>query len=152
MLSVDNASRALGMRLISAGVGKSCVEMKIREDMLNGHRTAHGGILFSLADSAFAFACNSRNQRNVVAAAHMDFLRPAILKDVLRATAIEHSLGSRLGLYDVTVRNQRGETVAVFRGKSCRIEGRIIEELPVIEKKREKAPASKASKSRSSKR
>ncbi len=145
----DRASHSMGIKIISAAVGNCCVEMRIREDMLNGHTTCHGGMLFALADSAFAFACNSRNQRTVIAAAHIDFLRPAVLNDVLRATAIEHTLGSRLGLYDVTVTNQRGETVALFRGKSCPIDGTIIEDLPVIHKARSSAKKLQASKKRS---
>lgn len=149
MMCEDRASHAMGIKIISAEVGKCRVEMRIREDMLNGHKTCHGGMMFTLADSAFAFACNSRNQRTVIAAAHMDFLRPAVLNDVLRATAIEHTLGSRLGLYDVTVTNQRGETVALFRGKSCPIEGTIIDDLPVIHNARSSAKKLQASKIRS---
>lgn len=149
LMHKDRASNAMGIKIISAELGKCCVEMRIREDMLNGHTTCHGGMLFALADSAFALACNSRNQRTVIAAAHIDFLRPAVLNDVLRATAIEHSLGSRLGLYDVTVTNQRDQTVALFRGKSCPIDGTIIEGLPVILKARSSTKKLQVSKKRS---
>ncbi len=126
MLREDRATKALGMRVISVAEGTACMEMPVREDMLNGHLTCHGGILFALADTAFAFACNSRNQRTVAAGAQIDYLRPAVKGDVLRAKAVELSAGRRLGLYDVAVVNQRGETVALFRGKSCRIEGTVI--------------------------
>jgi acyl-CoA thioesterase len=142
MVREDRATRALGIKLVSVEEGACCVEMKIREDMLNGHTTCHGGILFTLADTAFGIACNSRNQRTVAAAGHIDFLRPALLNDVLRATAIERSVGSRLGLYDVTLTNQRNQTIALFRGKSCRIEGSIIEDPPVVLKKVKKPQAS----------
>ena len=127
MLREDRATRMLGMRVVSATAGASCVEMTVREDMLNGHRTCHGGILFALADSAFAFACNSYNYRAVAAGATMDYMRPAFEGDVIRATAVELSAGKRLGLYDVTLRNTKGQTVGMFRGKSCRVEGLVIE-------------------------
>jgi acyl-CoA thioesterase len=128
MLREDRATAMLGISLVSVEAGAACVEMKIREDMINGHATCHGGILFALADTAFGMACNSRNLCTVAAAGQIDFLRPAVQGDVLRATAVERSAGRRLGLYDVNVINQRDETVALFRGKSCRIEGTIVEE------------------------
>jgi acyl-CoA thioesterase len=128
MLQEDRATRTLGIRLVSVDSGAACVEMPIREDMLNGHATCHGGILFTLADTAFGIACNSRNLRTVAAAGQIDFIRPAVLGDVLQATAIERSAGRRLGLYDVDVTNQRGQTIALFRGKSCRVEGAIVDE------------------------
>jgi acyl-CoA thioesterase len=128
MLKEDRATATLGIRLVSVDAGSASVEMTMREDMLNGHATCHGGILFTLADTAFGIACNSRNQRTVAAAGQIDFLRPAVLGDVLQAAAVERSAGRRLGLYDVTITNQRGQTIALFRGKSCRIEGTIVDE------------------------
>ncbi len=127
MLEQDKATRGLGIVLIHAEPGGCCVEMNVREDMLNGFSTCHGGVLFSFADSAFGMACNSRNERTVAAAGRIDFLRPALPGDVLRASAVERSVGWRLGMYDVTLTNQRGETVALFRGKSCRVEGTIVD-------------------------
>ena len=128
MLRDDRATHVLGMRLVSAEAGTCSVDMRVREDMLNGHGTCHGGILFTLADTAFGIACNSRNQRTVAAAGQIDFLRPAVMGDTLRATAIERSVGRRLGLYDVTLTNQRDQTIALFRGKSCRVDGSIIDD------------------------
>lgn len=127
MMNADRAAAMLGMHLLSVDAGTAAVEMPIRADMLNGHGTCHGGILFALADTALGLACNSRNRRTVSAAAQIDYLRPALPGDILQATVIERSTGRRLGLYDVTVTNQHGQTVALFRGKSCRIEGTLVD-------------------------
>jgi acyl-CoA thioesterase len=127
LLHDDRATLMLGMTIVSVDAGAACVEMTVRRDMLNGHMTCHGGMLFALADTAFACACNSRNQRAVAAAAQIDFLRPAAEGDILRATAVELSAGRRLGLYDVSIANQHGQTVAMFRGKSCSISGTVID-------------------------
>lgn len=128
MLARDRATPMLGIVVLSAAEGTCCLEMRVREDMLNGYETCHGGILFSLADSAFAIACNSRNLCTVAAGAQIDFLRPARVGDVLCATAVEVSAGKRLGLYDVTIVNQRQQTIALFRGKSCRVDGVLVDE------------------------
>jgi acyl-CoA thioesterase len=133
LLHDDRATLMLGMAVVSVDAGAACIEMTVRHDMLNGHRTCHGGILFALADTAFACACNSRNQRAVAAAAQIDFLRPAVEGDILRATAVELSAGRRLGLYDVNIADQQGRTVAVFRGKSCSIRGTVIDQAPVVQ-------------------
>ena len=127
MLRDDRATHMLGMRVVRVSEGTCCVEMRVREDMLNGHRTCHGGILFSLADTAFAFACNSRNYRAVAAGAQIDYLRPALEDDVISAVAEERSAGKRLGVYDVTLTNPKGQTVALFRAKSCRIDGMVVQ-------------------------
>ncbi len=127
MLRNDNATAALGMQVESVSAGACCVTMAIREDMLNGFATCHGGLIFALADSAFGFASNSHNQQAVAAGCQIDYLRPARLGDILRATAVERVAGSRLGLYDVTVTNQQNETVALFRGRSCRIRGTVVD-------------------------
>jgi acyl-CoA thioesterase len=126
MFAADAASRALGMRLDQVGPGSAVLTMRVREDMLNGHRTCHGGLIFSLADSAFAFACNSRNASTVASGCTIDFLAPARKGDVLTAVAQERSLAGRTGVYDVTVSNQHGHAVAIFRGRSYRIKGRIV--------------------------
>ncbi|HTK01447.1 MAG TPA: hydroxyphenylacetyl-CoA thioesterase PaaI [Bordetella sp.] len=126
MFAADTASQALGMRLDQVGPGRATLTMRIRADMLNGHRTCHGGFIFSLADSAFAFACNSRNVSTVASGCTIDFLAPAREGDVLTATAHERSLAGRTGVYDVTVNNQEGQAVALFRGRSYRIKGQIV--------------------------
>jgi len=128
LLQDDRATFMLGMAVVSVDAGAACIEMTVRQDMLNGHMACHGGILFALADTAFACACNSRNQRAVTAGAQIDFLRRAAEGDILRATAVELSAGRRLSLYDVNITNQIGETVAMFRGKSCSINGTVIDQ------------------------
>ena len=117
MWAADAASAALGMRLVELGPGRARVSMVVRPDMVNGHDLCHGGLIASLADSAFALACNSRGQVTVAAGFEVDFLEPARLGQVLDADAREVALRGRSGLYDVTVRV--GDTVvAEFRGRS----------------------------------
>jgi acyl-CoA thioesterase len=119
----DRASQALGMRLAAVQPGAARVVMTVRPDMVNGHDVCHGGIVFALADSAFAFACNSYNESTVAAAAAIDFLAAARAGDELTAEAIELWRTQRNGIYEITVSNQRGERVALFRGRSYRIDG-----------------------------
>ena len=128
MYQADQASQGLGMDLVSVAPGLAVMTMTIRADMLNGHKTCHGGVVFSLADSAFAFACNSRNHATVASGCTIDFLAPASEGDVLTATAQEYSLAGRTGVYDVDVKNQKGEKVAIFRGRSYRIKGLVTGE------------------------
>jgi acyl-CoA thioesterase len=128
LLKEDGASMSLDMQIESVDAGKATLTMQVRADMVNGHATCHGGFIFTLADSAFAFACNSGNHRTVAAGCQIDYVRPALLGDRLRAEAIERAAGGRLGVYDVHVSNQRGETIALFRGKSCRISGVVVDE------------------------
>ena len=116
----------MGMRIVKVGPGRAELTMTVRADMLNGHATCHGGFIFTLADSAFAFACNSNNQTTVASGAGIDFIAPAREGDVLTAAAEERSATGRTGVYDITVRNQRGETVALFRGKSHRVKGHVV--------------------------
>jgi len=123
----DRASQALGMKLLEVGPGSARVSMRIRADMVNGHNVCHGGLVFSLADSAFAFACNSHGDNTVAAAASIDFLAPAREGDELTATARELWRSGRAGLYEIDVTNQRGERIAMFRGRSQRIAGQLIE-------------------------
>jgi acyl-CoA thioesterase len=118
MMSSDNASQALGIGISIIKPGVAEARMTVRADMVNGHNRCHGGLIFALADSAFAFACNSYNEAAVAASASVDFLRAAKLGDELIAEAREAHKGKRLGVYDVEVHNQAGETVAVFRGRS----------------------------------
>ena len=123
LLAGDRASQAFGMELVSATPGKCVLKMAVRPDMINGFSTCHGGVLFTLADSAFAFACNSDGVPTVAAAASIDFLSAAVLGDTLLATAVEVWRGGRSGLYEVRVEKQTGEVVALFRGRSHRIAG-----------------------------
>jgi acyl-CoA thioesterase len=126
MYEVDRASQHLGIKLIEIAPGYARMTMTVRVDMLNGHQTCHGGLLFSLADSTFAFACNSRNVSTVASGCTIDFLAPAFEGDVLTAVAQERSLAGRTGVYDVTITNQDGKSLAVFRGRSYRIKGQIV--------------------------
>jgi len=100
--------------------------MTVREDMLNGHATCHGGLIATLADSAFAFACNSYNEVTVASGLSVDFVAPAYEGDMLTARAIEVSLSGRTGVYDVMVFNQKADCLAVFRGRSHRIKGKLV--------------------------
>ena len=124
----DSASRQLGMSIEDCGPGRANVTMRIRSDMVNGHGICHGGLVFALADSAFAFACNSYGDNTVAAGAAIDFLLPAREGDVIRATASERWRGGRSGIYEIEVRNQKGETVALFRGRSHQVAGRLIDD------------------------
>jgi acyl-CoA thioesterase len=129
MFARDSASQAMGMRISKVGPGRAELTMTVRADMLNGHATCHGGFIFTLADSAFAFACNSANLATVASGCTIDFIAPAREDDVLTAIGLERSLSGRTGIYDIEVRNQRGEMIALFRGKSYRIKGHVIAEV-----------------------
>ncbi|WP_291990354.1 hydroxyphenylacetyl-CoA thioesterase PaaI [Luteitalea sp.] len=124
MLADDAASLGLGMTIEAMGPGTSRMSMRVRPEMLNGFKICHGGYITTLADSAFAFACNSYNELTVAAGITVDFLAPARLDDVLAAEAKEISRAGRTGLYDVQVRNQEGVLVAVLRGRSYRLKDR----------------------------
>ncbi|MEO6353232.1 MAG: hydroxyphenylacetyl-CoA thioesterase PaaI [Oxalobacteraceae bacterium] len=126
MWSRDRATKALDMQIHSVKPGYAMMSMPVRSDMLNGLNICHGGYIFTLADSAFAYSCNSYNLNTVASACHIDFLAPAKEGDVLEAEAIEQSLSGRTGVYDVTVRTRSGKTIALFRGKSYRISGEVI--------------------------
>ena len=125
MFERDPASQALGMLLAEIRPGYARMSMPVREDMLNGHATCHGGYIFMLADSAFAFACNSHNFNTVGAACTIDYLAPGRPGDVLVAEATEQALQGKTGVYDVTVRDQDGRKIALFRGKSHRVAGTL---------------------------
>ena len=128
MYSRDRASQALGMKIVSVGPGRAEMTMAVRADMLNGHAICHGGFIFTLADSTFAFACNSYNLTTVASGCAIDYMAPAREGDMLTAHACERSVSGRTGVYDIEVTNQRGETIALFRGKSYRIKGHVVEE------------------------
>ena len=124
----DNASKWLGMKVEEVRAGYARLSMTVTPNMVNGHNLCHGGLIFTLADSTFAFACNSHNQRAVAAAASIDFLAPAFLGDVLTAEGIEQALKGRTGVYDMKVHNQKNELIALFRGKSASIKGLLVED------------------------
>lgn len=121
----DHASRNLGITIEDVRPGCSRLRMTVRPDMVNGHGMCHGGIVFALADSAFAVACNTYNDVTVAAAASIDFLAAAHVHDQLTAEAHELWRSKRSGIYEITVSNQRGETIALFRGRSHCIGGPI---------------------------
>jgi acyl-CoA thioesterase len=125
MFSQDRASQALGMRILEVRPGYARLAMTVREDMVNGHQICHGGLIFTLADSTFAFACNTYDAVTVASAASIEFLLPGRLGDELTAVADERTRSKRTGVYDVAVHNQRGDCVALFRGRSHEIGGRI---------------------------
>ena len=126
------ASQSLGMTLDDVGPGRATVSMTIRDDMANGHGIAHGGFVFALADSAFAFACNSYNERTVAYACDIVFTAPARVGDVLTASAVERHRFGRNGVYDVRVsrgdESHGAEVVAEFRGRSRTIGGALVDE------------------------
>jgi acyl-CoA thioesterase len=127
----DRASRLLGIEVLAVGPGSATLRMTVREDLLNGHHICHGGFVTTLADSAFAFACNGYNELTVAAGFDVNLLLAARLGDVLTATARELSKGGRSGVYDIDVRNQRDEHVAAFRGRSFTMKGKpLVEGLP----------------------
>jgi acyl-CoA thioesterase len=127
MYERDPASQKLGMTLDQIRPGYARMSMRVREDMLNGHGTCHGGYIFMLADSAFAFACNSHNFNTVGAGCSIDYLSPGREGDLLTAEAVEQALSGKTGVYDIVVSNQEGRKVALFRGKSHRVSGMVAE-------------------------
>ena len=128
MWAGDAASQGLGMRIVDVDEGRATLALKVKPEHCNGHGMCHGGITFSLADSAFAFACNSRNQSTVAQHNSITYTAPGALGDVLTATATEVSLTGRSGIYDVQVTNQDKQLIATFRGLSRAIKGRLFEE------------------------
>ena len=132
----DHASKALGMQVLAIGPGTATVCMTVRQDMLNGHAICHGGLITTLADSAFAFACNAHNEVTVASGFDVNLMAAARLGDVLTAQAKEISKAGRTGVYDIAVSNQQGLQVAAFRGRSYSIKGKaVVEGLPVGVKK-----------------
>jgi acyl-CoA thioesterase len=129
MFAVDTASKdTMGMELLSCEPGRAVIRMTVQGLHLNGHQICHGGFIFTLADSTFAFACNSYNRNTVAAGASIEFLKPAHAGDVLTCEAVEQVMSGRHGVYDMKVTNQRGEVVAMFRGKSAQIPGTVFPE------------------------
>jgi acyl-CoA thioesterase len=126
MLAEDSASRGLGMQIESMGPGYARMSMTVHPGMLNGFKICHGGYITLLADSGFAFACNSYNELTLAAGIVVDFIAPAREGDRLTAEAREVTLSGRTGVYDVTVTNQRGEVIAVLRGRSHRVKDKQV--------------------------
>ena len=129
----DRASQALGFRVVAVGPGSATVAMTVRDDMLNGHDICHGGFITTLADSAFAFACNSRNELTVASGLTVDFLAPVKRGDVLTADAVEVARTGRTGVYDIVVTNLAGARVALVRGRSARLGDRTVIPAPAGE-------------------
>lgn len=126
MYSRDRTAKALGIKVDTVAPGRAIATMVVRSDMVNGHHICHGGMIFTLADTAFAYACNSYDKATVASACHIDFLAPGKEGSTLSAEAVEQSLSGRTGVYDVTVRDESGKALALFRGKSYRINGEVI--------------------------
>jgi acyl-CoA thioesterase len=132
MWANDRACKSLGMRVIAVDAGTATLTMSVREDMLNGHDLCHGGLIATLADSAFAYACNAYNEVTVASGFDIHLMSGARLGDVLTASATELSKGGRTGVYDIVVTNQRDEQIAAFRGRSYTMKGKpLVEGLPV---------------------
>ncbi len=122
----DNASKNLAMELTSIAAGAASISMEITAKMTNGHKTCHGGYIFTLADSCFAFACNSRNQMAVAQHCSITYIAPAFEGDILKATAFEQASFGRNGIYDIRIINQNNKLIAEFRGHSRAIKGQHI--------------------------
>ena len=125
----DRVLRANGIRFEAVGPGYAKLTMTVREEMLNGFAICHGGFITVLADTAFAYACNSYNEQTVASGISLDFMAPGRPGDLLCAEAKEVFAAGRTGVYDITVTNQKGELIAVMRGKSYRLKGRAVVEL-----------------------
>ena len=122
----DKAAQMLGIKILTSTPGYAELCMTVREEFSNGHDICHGGILFTLADTAFAHACNNSNQNTVASGASIQFLAPGKVGDVLTAVAYERSRGGKTGVYDIEIKNQLSTTVALFRGNSYQIKGQLI--------------------------
>ena len=129
MLANDRSSRMMGIAIIDVGPGRAVAQMAVRADMLNGHDICHGGFVTTLADSAFAFACNSRNEVTVASGFAIDLFIASREGDLLTANCTEVSKSGRTGVYDVEVVNQLGQRVAVFRGRSYSARGKTVLDL-----------------------
>ena len=124
MFANDRASKGLGMAVVEVSPGHATLTMTVRDEMLNGHETCHGGFIAALADSAFAFACNSYGELTVASGFAIDFIAPGRLGDVLTAVCAEVAKTGRTGLYDTAISNQHGQRIAVFRGRSHTVKGK----------------------------
>jgi acyl-CoA thioesterase len=127
MYARDRATQGLGIELLEVRPGYARMSMVVRKDMLNGHAICHGGFIFTLADSTFAFACNSYNVQTVAAGCTIEFLAPAVEGEHLLAEAIEQSRSGKTGVYDIAVMNPEGRKIALMRGKSHQLKGAVVE-------------------------
>lgn len=123
----DRNAQSVGIQLEEIRPGFARMHLKIRPDMVNSHGTCHGGVLFTLADTAFAYACNSYNHNTVASGCSIDFVAPAHVGDNLTAVAEERARAGRTGVYDIEIRNGHGQAVAFFRGKSYRVKGEVVQ-------------------------
>lgn len=123
----DKAAAALGISIERIAPGEAVARMRVRDDMVNGHDTCHGGFIFALADTAFAYACNTFNVRTVASGVDINFIAPAHRGQVLTAHGHARHQGGRSGVYDIEVNNEAGELVAVFRGRAARIKGNFFD-------------------------
>ncbi len=135
MYRKDDAAQHIGIALKEISPGRAVMTLRVLDYMLNGHRICHGGYVFTLADTAFAYACNSYNQNTVAQAAQINFIKPVPVNSLLTATAVEVAKTGRTGLYDIVVRDESRETVAFFRGNSHTIKGQMIPGLNEREEK-----------------
>ena len=126
MYERDHATQALGIEIVEIQPGAARMQMLVRKDMLNGHQTCHGGFIFALADSTFAFACNSYNIPTVAAGCSIEYLAPGFEGDLLQTEASEQARSGKTGVYDIIVTNQDGKKIALFRGKSHQLKGEVI--------------------------
>ena len=126
MLDNDAAARSLGVKVLSVAPGQATLSMRVSREMTNSHLNCHGGVIFTLADVGFAYACNNANKMTVASGCTIEYMAPAAIGDTLTATVIERSRSGRTGVYDADITNQRDELVAVFRGKSYQIRGEVI--------------------------
>ena len=126
MAAHDHAPRMLGIAITSIAPGRATATMTVRGDMLNGHALCHGGLIATLADTCFAYACNAYDEMTVASGFDVDLLAAGRAGDVLTASAVELAKGGRTGLYDIVVTNQRDERIAVFRGRSYTMKGRPV--------------------------
>jgi acyl-CoA thioesterase len=137
----DRASRMLGIEVVAIAPGAATLTMTVRADMLNGHDICHGGLVTTLADSAFAYACNAYNEVTLAAGFDVNLIASAHEGDLLAAHAVEVAKSGRTGVYDITVTNQRGERIAVFRGRSYTMKGKpLVEGWPMGKHRPPKGP------------
>lgn len=132
MWASDRASKFLGLSLVAVGPGTASMTMEVQDQHLNGHDICHGGFIATLADSAFAYACNSHNQTTVAQSFAVTFVSPGQPGETLTATAQETVKNGRSGVYDITVTGQDGRKVALFRGHSRTITGQNFEETTTL--------------------
>lgn len=131
MHTTDYAAQMMGMEILSSTPGQAELKMVVRKDMLNGHGSCHGGMMFTLADTAFAHACNNTNKITVASGCTIDFVAPALEGDVLIAKATERTRSGRTGIYDINITKPNGTLIAIFRGRSYQIKGTIVPEEAV---------------------